>query len=81
MRKSGNSISAIEGVREKLQQTQTSGTQATLDPGDKVVVLDVFGVPTGIYCKVKRAEKHQVEVTWNGGGGITVGRSWLRKVS
>ena len=74
-------MSAVGRVREKLKQTQTSEIQASLDPGDKVVVLDVFGVPTGIYCTVKQAEKHLVAVTWNGGGGITVGRSWLRKVS
>jgi hypothetical protein len=50
-------------------------------PGDRVVVLDMFGKPTGIYCTVKEAERHSVAVTWKGGDGMIVGRSWLRKVS
>ena len=81
MKKSSNSRSAVGQVRKNPTQTPISISEAALNPGDKVVVVDMFGVPTGIVCTVKQAEKHVVAVTWNGGGGITVGRPWLRKVS
>jgi len=74
------STSAIERVLENLKQTGRSISEAQLRPGDKVVVLDMFGSPTGIYCTVQKAEMHSVGVIW-GGDTITVGRSWLRKVS
>ena len=50
-------------------------------PGDRVVILDVFGKPTAIHCTVKEAKRYSGAVTWEGGDGIIVGRSWLRKVS
>ena len=71
----------IERSREAVRDTESSIGKASLNPGDRVVVLDVFGKPTGIYCTVQEAERHSVAVTWKGGGGIKVGRSWLRKVS
>ncbi len=75
------STSATERVRESLQQTGRPTPEGVqLRPGDKVVVLDMCGIPTGIYCTVKKAETHSVGVIW-GGDMITVGRSWLRKVS
>jgi|HubBroStandDraft_6_1064221.scaffolds.fasta_scaffold2384750_1 hypothetical protein len=75
------SICAIERVLEKtLQQTRPSISEIQLRPGDKVVVLDVFGCPTGIHCTVEKAGMHSVGVIW-GSDTITVGRSWLRKVS
>jgi hypothetical protein len=55
-------------------------SEVPLCPGDKVVVLDMFGIPTGIQCTVQKAEMHSVGVIW-GGDTITVGRSWLMKVS
>ena len=74
------STSAIKRVRENLQQTGQSLSEVSLRPGDKVVVLDMFGNPSGIYCTVQKAELHSVGVIW-GRDTITVGRSWLRKVS
>ena len=74
------STSAIGRVRESLQQTGQSVTEVPLRPGDKVVVLDMFGSPTGIQCTVQKAEIHSVGVIWRG-DTIVVGRSWLRKVS
>ena len=71
--------SAIGRVRESLK-TEHINSEAPLRPGDKVVVLDMFGIPTGIQCTVQKAEKHSVGVIW-GGDTITVGRSWLMKVS
>ncbi|MDP9159311.1 MAG: hypothetical protein M3O09_03660 [Acidobacteriota bacterium] len=32
-------------------------SEPSFRPGDRVVVLDVFGKPTGIYCTVKEAER------------------------
>ena len=55
-------------------------SEVQLRPGDKVVILDMFGCPTGIYCTVEKAEMHSVGVIW-GRDTITVGRSWLKKVS
>ena len=69
-----------ERVLENLQQTRPSISQVELRPGDKVVVLDMFGCPTGIHCTVEKAEMHSVGVIW-GRNTISVGRSWLRKVS
>ncbi len=63
------------------KKTEEPVSEPSFRPGDRVVVLDVFGKPTGIYCTVKEAERHSVAVTWKGGDGIIVGRSWLRKVS
>ena len=75
------STSAIRRVRENLQQTgQPLSEGVSFRPGDKVVVLDVFGSPSGIYCTVQKAEMHSVGVIW-GRDTITVGRSWLRKVN
>jgi hypothetical protein len=75
------STSAIGRVPENLQQTrQPLSAGVSLRAGDKVVVLDVFGSPTGIYCTVQKVEMHSVGVIW-GRDTITVGRSWLRKVS
>jgi hypothetical protein len=70
----------MERVLESLQQTERPTSEVQLRPGDKVVVLDVFGSPTGIYCTVQKADMHSAGVIW-GGDTITVGRSWLRKVS
>ena len=56
-------------------------SETSFCPGDKVVILDVFGKPTRICCTVKEVERHSVGVTWKGGDGIVVGRAWLRKVS
>ncbi len=75
-----NSNFANGRVRENLQQTRQSRSEVRLRPGDTVVVLDLFGNPTGIHCTVQKAEMHSVGVIW-GGDTITVGRSWLRKVS
>ncbi len=63
------------------RNTEEPVSEASFRPGDRVVVLDMFGKPTGIYCTVKEAERHSVAVTWKGGDGMIVGRSWLRKVS
>ena len=63
------------------RKTQEPVSEASFRPGDRVVVLDVFGKPTGIYCTVRGAERHSVAVTWKGGDGMIVGRHWLRKVS
>ena len=71
---------AIELVLENLQQTRPSISEVQLRPGDKVVVLDMFGCPTGIHCTVEKTEVHSVGVIW-GRNTISVGRSWLRKVS
>ena len=71
------STSAI--VYESLQ-TGRSNTKGQLRPGERVEVLDMCGRPTGICCTVQKAETHFVGVMW-GGQTITVGRSWLRKVS
>ncbi len=59
----------------------SSVSDAPFFPGDRVVILDVFGKPTGIHCTVMEAERYSVAVTWEGGDGMIVGRSWLRKVS
>ena len=59
----------------------SSVSDTPFSPGDRVVILDVFGKPTGVHCTVKEAERYSVAVTWEGGDGIIVGRSWLRKVS
>jgi hypothetical protein len=72
--------SAIQRVLENLQQTRPLISEVRLRPGDKVVVLDVLGCPTGIHCTVQKAEMYTVGVIW-GRDTITVGRSWLRKVS
>jgi hypothetical protein len=40
----------------------------------------MLGCPTGIHCTVQKAEMHTVGVIW-GRDTMTVGRSWLRKVS
>jgi hypothetical protein len=69
-----------ERVLENLQQTRPSISELQLRPGDKVVVLDMFGCPTGIHCTVEKAEMHSVGVIC-GRDTITVGRSWLKKVS
>ena len=74
-----NPSSALGRVRESLKTEQTI-SEGSLRPGDTVVVLDMFGRPTGIHCTVQKAEMHSVGVTW-GGDTITVGRSWLRKVN
>jgi hypothetical protein len=74
-----NPSSAIRRVRESLK-TDHLNSEAPLCPGDRVVVLDQFGIPTGIQCTVQKAEKYSVGVIW-GGDTITVGRSWLMKVS
>jgi hypothetical protein len=74
------STSPMERVLESLHQTERSTSEVQLRPGDKVVVLDLFGSPTGIYCTVQKADRHSVGVIW-GGDTIIVGRSWLRKVS
>lgn len=74
-----NTSSAIARVRESLK-TEHITSKVPLCPGDKVVVLDMFGIPTGIQCTVQKAEKHSVGVIW-GGENITVGRSWLMKVT
>jgi hypothetical protein len=75
-----NPTSAIGLVRENLQQTGQFASEDQLRPGDTVVVLDIFGGPTGIQCTVQTADMHSVGVIW-GGDTIMVGRSWLRKVS
>ena len=74
-----NPTTAIGRVRESLKTGRTPA-QVPLRPGDKVVVLDMFGIPTGIQCTVQKAEAHSIGVIW-GGDTITVGRSWLKKVS
>jgi len=74
------STCAIERVLENLQQTRPSISEVQLRPGDKVVVLDMFGCPTGIHGTVEKSEMHSVGVIWER-DTITVGRSWLRKVS
>ena len=79
MPNSCETTSAIERVLENLK-TGRSISEVQLRPGDRVVVLDMFGSPTGIYCTVEKAEMHSVGVIW-GRDTITVGRSWLRKVS
>ena len=63
------------------RKTQEPASEASFRPGDRVVVLDVFGKPTGIHCTVKEAKRYSIAVTWKGGDGMLVGRSWLRKVS
>ncbi len=80
MPNSCETTSAIERVLENLKQTGRSISEVQLRPGDRVVVLDMFGSPTGIYCTVQKAELHSVGIIW-GRDTITVGRSWLRKVS
>ena len=75
-----NSTCAIERVLENLQQNRPSISEVQLRPGDKVVILDMFGCPTGIHCTVEKTEMHSVGVIW-GRDTISVGRSWLRKVS
>ena len=62
------------------EKTEEPVSKTSFQPGDKVVVLDVFGKPTGIYCTVKEEKRYSVAVT-SGGEGIIVGHSWLRKVS
>ena len=79
MLNSPNPASAIRRVRESLK-TDHIMSEIPLCPGDKVVVLDMFGIPTGIQCTVQKAEAHSVGVIW-GGDTITMGRSWLVKVS
>ena len=74
------STSAIGRVRESLPQPGQFVSEAPLRPGDRVVVLDMFGSPTEIQCTVQKAEIHSVGVIW-GGDTIVIGRSWLRKVS
>ena len=74
-----SATSAIGRVRESLK-TEHIISEVSLRPGDKVVVLDMFGIPTGIQCTVQKAEGHSVGVIW-GGDTITMGRSWLMKVS
>ena len=74
------STCASERVLENLQQTRPFISEVQLRRGDKVVVLDMFGCPTGIHCTVEKAEMHSVGVIW-GRDTITVGRSWLRKVT
>jgi hypothetical protein len=74
-----NSTSAIGRVRESLKTEHTT-SEVPLRPGDKVAVLDMFGIPTGIQCTVQKAEAHSIGVIW-GGDTITMGRSWLMKVS
>ena len=74
------STGAIERVLENLQHNRPSISEVQLRPGDKVVVLDMFGCPTGIHCTVEKTEVHSVGVIW-GRNTISVGRSWLRKVS
>lgn len=79
--KSHQNLAFASGGSVTLKNIDGPVSDASLCPGDRVVVLDVFGKPTGIYCTVKEAERHSVAVTWKGGDGIVVGRSWLRKVS
>jgi hypothetical protein len=74
------STSAVDRVFEGLQETRQSTSRTQLRPGERVEVLDMCGRPTGILCKVQSAEVHTVGVLW-GGETITVGRSWLRRVS
>jgi hypothetical protein len=80
MPNSRKSACTSERVLEHLQQTRPSISEVQLLPGDQVVVLDMFGCPTGIHCTVEKAEMHSVGVIC-GRDTITVGRSWLRKVS
>jgi hypothetical protein len=72
------SSSAIDRVRQQLQRPLGS-SETPLGPGDRVMVLDMCGRPTGIQCTVQKAETHSVGVMW-GGDTVLVGRSWLRKV-
>ena len=79
--KSHPNLTFASGGSVNLKNIEGPVSDASLCAGDKVVVLDVFRKPTGIYCTVKEAERHSVALTWEGGDGIVVGRSWLRKVS
>ena len=72
------SSSAIDRVRQQLQRPLGS-SETPLGPGDRVMVLDMCGRPTGIQCTVQKAKTHSVGVMW-GGDTVLVGRSWLRKV-
>jgi hypothetical protein len=67
----------LQNIFEKMPQLPV---KAQLHPGERVEVLDMCGRPTGIFCTVQKAEKHSAGVVW-GGELVTVGRSWLRKVS
>jgi hypothetical protein len=79
--KSHQNLAFPRGGSVNPKNMQGPVSDASLCAGDKVVVLDVFGKPTGISCTVKEVERHSVAVTWKGGDGIVVGRAWLRKVS
>jgi len=74
-----SAASAI-GMCSRNRQNAAHHFRGSILPGDKVVVLDMFGTLTGIQCTVQKVEAYSVGGIW-GGDTITTGRSWLMKVS
>ncbi len=79
MLSSRKQTSAAE-TRYQHLQSEPLTNRKELRPGEKVEVLDMCGLPTGICCTVLKAETHSIGVIW-GGETVTVGRAWLRRVS